>query len=275
MATAANEAPRGSSRLAGACWMVWHVTFALLVVIPAGALLLAIFVITAPYTLFYYSPNWGMQMSNAPPVEVYLNHFDRMHPDLMSYASAALKNAMQPYGQGNNQAWSVRYWPRHPQAYAFTRSAGLFGRLEAAGWDRKLLWTFLRDEVERAGCVTDAETAAFAAVMDIMNSHRLIDWITESLGRVFALFQRPPRILDEATVAQRFALVSLPVCFVRADSINWILRRGVILVPDGKTGQWMRSLASFDPVWTKASKVDDLEQGVDRVWQYIDDKAVK
>ena len=70
--------------------------FAVFVVAPALGVAYLIYIIaTLPLTLIFFSSNWSMQPKHFPPVEVYLAHFERLHPDLIAYVAIAYNVAEQ------------------------------------------------------------------------------------------------------------------------------------------------------------------------------------
>jgi hypothetical protein len=47
-----------------------------------AVLALLVVLITSPYTLFYFSANWSMRKTRMPPVQLYLDYFQYLYPDL-------------------------------------------------------------------------------------------------------------------------------------------------------------------------------------------------
>jgi hypothetical protein len=115
-----------------------------------------------------------------PPVELYLDRFEALYRDLMSFV---------PSSSTGGHALSVEFWPfkltKEPfplpgpdvmtmtiigdKDYAFSKAAMVFGRLEDAGWSRRVLYEFLRDKVERSECaLTVQQKADFALAMEKM-----------------------------------------------------------------------------------------------------------
>ena len=264
--------------------------FLWLIVVPVIIIVtLIIFFLTLPYTLFYYSSNFSLLPKDFPPVEVYLRHFERLHPDLITYvalAHIAAAERRQPLGPPG-----INYWPRKKSSeylflvvvtnthteWTFSQAADLFAMLEAAQWDRKLLWTFLRDQVEQAGLATQEEKEAYMKVMEKMNSHRLMTVMVPVLQKIAWLCccggdcdGQAEQQQQEEVQADRYAHLNLPIEHVQEDSLDWILHRGVLLVPNRKTWVKMASLAEFTPVWGKIRKGRDLEKGLGDCWQIID-----
>lgn len=259
--------------------------FILFVLLPPLALFIFLYIIiTLPYTLFFFSANWSMQSKHFPPVEVYLAHFERLHPELMAYVALAHERFR---GQ-NTGSGGIEFWPhktKHETVFliiatitetqwSFTQAAGFLARLEDAGWNRRLVWTFLRDRVEQAGVVSQEEREAFARVMELMNSHRILNvsfghgtiWNSISLhfrGNDHA------RQLEEAAAA-RYAHLGRPIEHAREDSLEWVLHRGAVVLPNNATRAALGRLAVFAPVWGAFKKDSDLEQGIGDFWQIAD-----
>ena len=261
--------------------------FTWLIVVPILIIVfLIVYILTLPYTLFYFSSNFSLLTKDFPPVELYLRHFERLHPDLITYVALAHTAAARRQGQPPG----INHWPRQRSSeslylvlvtytrteWTFSQAAGLFARLEAANWDRRLLWTFLRDQVEQAGLVTQEEKEAYAKVMEKMNSHRLQTGIDQVVRKIAGLCDRggdsdgQAQQQQEEVQADLYAHLNLPIEHVQEDSLDWILHRGALLVPNRKTWVKMVSLAEFTPVWGKIRKGRDLEKGFGDRWQIID-----
>jgi hypothetical protein len=123
------------------------------------------------------------------------------------------------------------------------------------------------DQVEQAGLVTQEEKDAFAKAMAVMNSHQMKTMI----AGVFRKDGGNGSDAQQEQVAEnRFAQVGLLIVHVRSDSLDWILQRGALLIPNDKTRQTMRNLTRYKPVWGPVMKPRDLEKGLDGNWQIVD-----
>lgn len=74
----------------------------------------------------------------------------------------------------------MAFWPykydQNINQREFTSVAVLFAVLEDAGWPRRVVWTFLRDEVEKKSVelgLNDAQKGQFRYVIQKINSHNL------------------------------------------------------------------------------------------------------
>ncbi|KAL1849598.1 hypothetical protein VTK73DRAFT_9869 [Phialemonium thermophilum] len=267
----------------------WLVAFPLLLAAD-----LVFVIVTLPYTLFYFSSNWSMLAKYNPPVELYLSHFERHHPYLMTYVAYGNEAA----NRSNSEPPGISFWPhktRRMFLYLFCvgvsstswqvmHSAAFFARLEAAGWDRRVLWSFLRDSVERHGQVTPEQSAAFDAVMQRMTTHHIVTKVADVYAKVSGRItgagtekarqlQLEKRTRRERLIMRRFGHLGRPIVRVTEDSVDWIEYGGAILVPDAKTRPKLRTLASFSPVWEQIRE-RDLERGIPDVWQLADVETV-
>lgn len=222
-----------SSELWVVAWFIYKALWWILVVLSRGIFVLFYICyafLTAPYTLLYYSSNISMRSKHFPPVELYLAHFERLYPNLMEYVAASFKLT-----KGQDQ-YAISSWPHDTSRsvvplglvtlshteWTFTRAAGLFSHLEAAGWKREVIWTFLRDTVERANLVTQEEKDAFAKVLKIMTTHQIL-----GLGAFRAAFRSLRSTLcfrnddgrevsqQQQLTAERYASMGLPIVHVQ------------------------------------------------------------
>ena len=261
-------------------YIVWWVIENLLVIfvfLPLWlVLVLVLLILTLPYTLYYPSSNFSMMSADMPPVQLYLNHFESLYPELIASVAAAhrLKRKGRPPG--------IKFWPRKTDRYflpmvfvtitsthwTFSQSAGLFARLEATQiWDRRVLWAFLRDKVEQAGLVNEAEKAAFAAVMEKMCSHRLRDALAK-----LAVLTGLNGTKGKPNERNRSMPMGMPVVPVGNDSMEWILQKGAFLVPNETVQPRLSSLHQLIRfnMWGGFKKDADLENGLGGYWQIFD-----
>jgi hypothetical protein len=256
-------------------WILGNILFLIIIVPPLAILGIIIIILTLPYTLYYYSPNWGMRKRHMPPVQLYLDHFERLHPELISSVAEAHKFTRKGKPPG------IKFWPvknyEHvvipipfvatysSKKWTFSQAAGLFGRLEASGVaDRPVLWTFLRDEVERAGLVNETEKEAFMKVMTMMCTHRLKDLILKlkRSGKGSSGHSKEP-----AGPPERNMPMGMEVVLVEKDSVEWILHEGAFLVP--VKGVPVGKLTQFK-MWGRVAKDVDVEKGLGNYWQVFD-----
>jgi hypothetical protein len=147
-------------------------------------------IVTLPYTLFYYPPNFGIRRKDMVPVQLYLDNFQRLHPQLISAVSATYRSLQQSGSRIAAKPSNLQFWPSITetfiiQEWSCSATTALFANLESAGWSRQVLWAFLRDQVEREpGLVSETQKADFARVMENMCSHNLVEDIERSVRKL-------------------------------------------------------------------------------------------
>jgi len=237
-----------------------------------------------PYTFFYYTPNWGMLDKEKPPVQLYLDHFEALYPNLISFITST---------SARGQARSVEFWPfkltEQPftmpspggltmvgdKGYAFSKAAQLFGLLEDAGWSRRVLYTFLRDKVEQSEyALSVEEKEAFTAVMEKMCSHCFVPWLKNVF---FWMLDISMEWLDPPLKGWESHLPSgMRIVYVHMNSVEWILETGngrlpgIVLVPDKpKTLLSMRRLVGGLTIWGKVENVEHFNADFRHRWQIM------
>ena len=244
-------------------------------------LYLAIVTITLPYTLFYRSSNWSMRKRDMPAIQLYLDHFQSLYPQIV--ASIVTAHRLSPHRKPLS---AIDFWPTKRDRdywitsnggryirtthYEYSHITGLLIALESAGWSRRTLLMFLRDKVEqRSGLVQHEEKEAFARVMEKLCTHDFISWLwaTVVTAPFRFLFQWVEVRLKEwdqdVPVGMRAIRVSL-------DSVDWVLESGAFLFPeDIRTRQCMMSLAEKLPMWGRVKNGEDLQMGLGDYWQIM------
>jgi hypothetical protein len=232
--------------------------------------------IISPYTFFYYSANWQMFEKHMPPVQVYLDYFQALYPDLIN--SVAVANTTR-YSQQSLSG--IQFWPQRMEAmsngtrYIFSQTAGLFARLESAGWPRRVLWTFLRDKVEQSGLAGEIEKEKFNAVMQMMTNHTIIteaEW-RRPLNICSYLFHMCLFFLNTWTLPELKWGNSVPMSMskveVTNDSLDWLLQKGAFLIPADHNMNLKMSKLSMLPIWKVVKKPENLEEGLGAYWQIM------
>lgn len=244
---------------------------------------LVFLIVTLPYTLFYFSSNFSLTGRDFQIVEAYLRHFERLHPDLIAYVAQAHES------MGRGEPPGLSFWPRKSthtflafpgisgssSQWKFSHGAGFFARLEAAGFPRRAVWEFLRDQVEPSGLVNELQKLDFNKLMDKMTSHKLITYNrgpTKPSNDPRKEQERQEKDeLQEKKATELYSHLGRPIVRVRRGSLDFILRRGALLVPDSETRPIMTKLVNFPPVWANAEKMSaDEEGGQGDHWQIAD-----
>lgn len=226
-----------------------------------------------PYTLKYFSSNWSLLSFETQPAELYLRHFERLHPELIGHVRAA-------YAARTNKRppRKLKFWPRETsqiivplvvtiREWKFSCAAGLFALLEDCGWDRMLLWTFLRDQVENAGFVSAEEKAAFARVMEVACSNRFkgirpiwvrsLQLLRNWMGETDRSSKRQRAKIEK--LKQKFDPLGVPVITVSGDSIDWLLQRNAVLAIDRNIRDASYRMKHFQPIWINEKNSQDPE----------------
>jgi hypothetical protein len=212
-------------------------------------------------------------------IQKYLDYFKLVNAKLV----ACLADAHSQLAEDDSgPPQTIRFWPTKKTAsveqgkarvgdYSFSQSCGLFWRLEAAGWKRKLLLTFLRDRVEGSVNVSGAEKEAFLKAMKnvlrgefVMPVWRLTDANNGYIPYFFMalLIRRPMKW--ETKEGRDLVEVSL-------DSMDWVLKDGSLLQPkDLRTWNALGNLRSL-PLWEDVKTADEMEKGIGSYkWQFLE-----
>lgn len=149
------------------------------------------------------------------------------------------------------------------------------------GVQRRVLWEFLRDEVEPCGLVSEMEKRDFEKLMDKMTSHMLLtgDWDFGSrknnLDPHKEQEQQMKDQLQEKKAGEIYGHLNRRIVRIRKDSLHWILHRGALLVPDSETRKLASRISWYRPVWGSAELISKLvENGHGDVWQIVDNRCV-
>jgi hypothetical protein len=260
-------------------WSILGEIFKLFIVLPAIIVLIPIYLLVQllglPYTIYYYSPNWGLSESDMPAVQLYIDHFQSLYPDLISSVAEAHKLA----GRIDKQKLrAIDFWPHGKsleirpsllpvnvdKQWTFSQATGLLCRLETVGWRRVVVWAFLRDTVEQSGRVSQEQKERFATVMEKMCNHDL------KAGFFSICNKALPSSWQRLRGGDRDMPMGIPVVQVREDSLQWLLQKGTFLVAENsRAKQRMRALSRFQ-LWGKVSKDVDLVEGLGGKWQLLD-----
>jgi len=261
------------------------------------AVAIVVIPLTYPYTYFYYSSNWAMLEPDMPIVQLYLDHFQSLYPELISHVAAENRSIYlqqstelqqsTPAALRKRVPGSIDFWPKSTNYHVtdgrphyhwmtrhhFTQAAGLFFQLEDAGWSRKVLWTFLRDQVEERGLVSQEEMEQYAAVMTKMCSHNLVGLFWPLPNKAVHTFLTKWYISGlKQWDGDGEVPAGMSIVHVSLDSVEWLLQGGALLVAsDVRTFQCMQRLSAFQ-IWGKlksSSTLGDIEEGRRDHWQVM------
>jgi hypothetical protein len=237
-------------------------------------------IIAFPYTAFYSTSNWTLEEQDMPAIQLYIDHFQYLYPELVSCIVIAHGSSPR-----NGLPRTFDFWPtrRKQQGYSapvlgtgvtmqyqYSQITGLFIALEIAGWSRRTLLTFLRDKVEqRSGLVRPEEKEAFAVVMEKLCTHNFRTWLEHFL------FSGPRDFLTEWTYVRLRdwdgdVPMGMRAIRVSLDSVDWVLERGAFLIPqDIKTCNCMKQLAAELRMWRTVKNAEELQMGLRNYWQIM------
>jgi len=234
-----------------------------------------------PYLLIFWAPNYGIKKKDMPIVQKYLDHFQNLHPDLVGYMNAvtnATDNTNTPLAQ------KIKFWPNSSgidfvgiplvlsimtTSYKFTPATGLFAQLEATGINRRVLWEFLRATVEETVAVSEQEKSEYKRVMETMCRHNVVGGVAKLVTGMLWVLVGWIRDKTEIYVVPESTFEGIANVAVEADTIDWILQRGVLLYPTNKRAEAILGMLP-NAMWGKFRQAKDLEKGVAGYWQMID-----
>jgi hypothetical protein len=220
-----------------------------------------------------------MRERDMPPVQLYLDQFEKLHPELMSNIREAFETAGKDENKRQKKPRDLEYWPRSldPEAapikeWGCSTATALFAALEDAGWPRKMIWMFLRDEVEqdsRTWEISEIQKQEFAKVMVKMQNN-LPEKINRVSRKVVLAYEslvnfeyRPPSL--EALGGRR--MVPLPL-----ESLDWLFISDCLLTPNVESFCTSRQLLKRmgKTLWGNVRNEKDLEKGMPGRWQMVD-----
>ncbi|KAI4164237.1 MAG: hypothetical protein LQ342_002202 [Letrouitia transgressa] len=244
-----------------------------------------------PYTVYHFSANYGIRASDKPVVQKYLDRFEEMNPRLARKLSDVFRSEKW-YAQYNGIPPTLKYWPHESKTeyawfivsasvtdYTFSVMAGLFLVLEERGFPRRLLWEFLKTQVETRSprSVSDDEKREFRRVMAKMCtgmvSILIVPWKKEEWVRRSTKDSEGREMVGE----KGFSLpestpVGVQIVPLReGDGMEWLLcGKGLIVPMDWPAYRKAHAMTRFG-LWGKVKKDMDLEDGkLAEVWQYMD-----
>jgi len=270
----------------------YKIIIGVLLVVIFPPVCLAILVVSLPYTLFYRSSNWSMRERDMPAIQLYIDHFQTLYPDLTSAITSALRMAtyLEPthrrsthlVPKPNKPPSTIDFWPAKRLRdvhcipcicyvditdYEYSQVTALLCHFEYAGWPRRMLLAFLRDKVEQGGLVSPEEKEAFAVVMEKLCAHNFMLWLHRVLDRLVQFLIG----WTETPLKEWGGNVPMGMRTVRAslDSVDWVLERGAVLIPEDKATRGCMKILKAFPMWKRAADAEDLEKGVGDYWQIM------
>ncbi|KAH8657878.1 hypothetical protein BX600DRAFT_439059 [Xylariales sp. PMI_506] len=256
-------------------WDVVQTILFILFIIPIALFYIFLLLLLSPYHLYYYTANWGLAARDFPAVQLYLDHFEALHPQLMARVAEHLRSA--EFSQRPVPERHIKFWPtltedRHTlwipmiavvrtTHWTFTVASGLFMLLESAAVSRKDLWDLLEREVEsKVPGLAEEQKQRFKKVKAKVCDHNLFNQIA------FFKLRRNTEVgfVLPSDYAGRITVV-------KNKKIDWILDDGhPLVVPmDVTSFRLLRTLKNLLPIWRVINKDEDLQK-TSTGWQMLD-----
>ena len=261
--------------------------FCIVVGIPMSTFVFALMILAIPYTLYFWSSNCGIRACDKPIVQLYLDHFETLHPEL----AAALERAFDACGPTQRRlpasSWPCVYSPLGYSridridvekgtdikyvtlnGYKFTLASGFFMQLGKAGFARQTLMELRMHDVESEVKVDEKEKAEYRMVMHKLCSHRTWDL----LDSLVPLSVSKHMTNGEGLLTPGKSALGFTPYFMRNDRrMDWVLQQGAVLVPmDRDTYEKAEQLAKFG-LWKAVRDDVDLASATQEAyWQLVD-----
>lgn len=162
--------------------------------------------------------------------------------------------------------------------YEFSQAAGLFIMLEDLHFPRRMLWEFLRDQVEtqQPTLVTEAEKVEFRRVMEKMCTGHVLSIIIPGSG-----WDKKNHVVDDSGDGKGFQMPeSVPMGWKvlplrEGDGMDWVLiERGWVVPMDWGAFSKAESFKKFG-LWGMVKDDGDVEKwGLEGWWQCVDGGSV-
>ena len=255
-----------------------------LALVPMVIYILIVFFVTLPYSLYHFSANWGIRRKDMPVVQKYLDCFQSQNPSLASHLAQAFQ---KPEWKSRNCPDCVRFWPHKSETeyacipfiasasvtdYTFSLAAGLFFMLEELGFQRRMLWEFLMNEVETNFSVSEEDKVDFRRVMEKLCTGYVIEMMLPKQWKDRDATKDPEKGFS---LPNDVPMGSQIVPFREGDGMQWILNERALIVPMDWTAYRKASgLLNFG-LWSAVKKDLDLEDGsLAGSWQCVDLRTV-
>ena len=115
--------------------------------------------------------------------------------------------------------------------YKFTHAVSLFARLQAAGFERKVLWQFLAETVEAKVQISDEDKAEFRRVMNKVCRYNMIKTLNQVLGFLKFILVSLGEPKYDFLVPDSIPGTPIEIIEGQNQSLDWIFKKGACLVP--------------------------------------------
>jgi hypothetical protein len=247
----------------------------LILLVPGCFFAIFLTLLASPYHLFYYSSNWGLSEKHFEPIQLYLDHFESLYPNLIAWVSGYLQSETFRKAEAPR---SVRFWPTltkqrdiegiplvlmiRTTRWSFSVASGLFMLLENSGFRRRTLLDFLETEVEsKVPTLTEQEKQDFRRVKEKVCNHNIFDAVASMRSNK----------KDGFVLPDRGGAAGDKIIPVTNGSIDWIVdgSHPVIVPMDSFTYYPLQRLASTMVIFQTIKKDEDTN-GERSGWQALD-----
>jgi len=254
--------------------------FVLLSIIVVFYAFIVIVIALLPLYLWPYSAVFGIRRWHMRVPQLYLDHFEQLNPELMTaMRTIASSKMLRPVVS------QLKFWPTETHSsffcfpglgsfrhttYKFTHAVSLFARLQAAGFERKVLWQFLAETVEAKVQISDEDKAEFRRVMNKVCRYNMIKTLNQVLGFLKFILVSLGEPKYDFLVPDSIPGTPIEIIEGQNQSLDWIFKKGACLVPvDHGAYNSLRNLVSSTPLWGGITS-GDAEKGIGGYWQIVD-----
>jgi hypothetical protein len=225
----------------------------------------------------FLQANVGLSSSNFPAIELYLDYFQNLHPELMERLTAM--HAHRRRARTPEFGHPVRFWPARsepnasksgPPELTFGLVAGLFIDLELAGFPRQVLYDYLQAEVESKVEVAPEDRKRFRKARNKACNYRVLGWLKHGLDEWTNWttgYLPAEKVPSETKVIE-----------VRDASLDWLVDASKpLLVPmDRLSCLLLDKLVEECPIWKRVKSAEDLHAASEEAdcWQLVDQRVV-
>jgi hypothetical protein len=266
-------------------FVAWTIVliFLTLIIVPIFFALLVpavgLFIVLIPTTIFTFSASYGMRAKDMRVPKLYFNYFEQLYPDIIAYIHAQTGDGRLPTA-GDKLKW----WPADRETdfccipfigsytqtnYKFSWGVALFYSLELCGYDRRVLYQFLADSVEPHAPISDEDKAEFQRVKNkVCRMCSFTITVATFKAPIIPLFWLSDKRWHY--VVPETAPAGLPMVPVKDQSLDWIFKRGSLIVPtNGEVQRRFQQNKVFN-LWFPIKSDEDLEKGVGAYWLAVD-----
>ncbi|KIJ42606.1 hypothetical protein M422DRAFT_254044 [Sphaerobolus stellatus SS14] len=216
--------------------------------------------LTLPYTLYYYSANYGMRPSDSRSMQVYIDAVQRNH---------RFMDVVKNYNNAGNKPLRIEFYPHKRNGppylpfcrgghrrYTFSLLAGVLATLEECGWKRRVVYDFFHLLVEQSQVTPGPE---LHTISKKISSHAILTAVENAL--VHTPIEAASRILLSSGKIQMWEGTGTEE-MVTFEDLRWLANRGAVIRPQNV--QVLLAIESLDKavgggMWKFASASSDVK----------------